>query len=320
MRDLPLDRLLVETDAPYLAPVPYRGKRNEPAFVAATAAAVAALKGLELEQLAASDERQFLPPVRQGERRPLDEGDRPRLRRLDRRAGDRAGIGAAAIPADPRNRRRRVSVLVEIGAVVILIDTSPDLREQLLDAGVARLDAVVMTHAHADHLHGIDDLRSVNRLMRQRHPALCRAPDAGRNRRAASAMSSNRSRSRAGTTSRHWCRTRSRARSRSAASRSCRSCRITASARHWVCGSEDLPIRPTSTELDDNAFAALDGVELWIVDCLRREPHPTHSHLAKTLSWIARVRSAPRRADPHGSEPRLPRAERRIAEGRRARS
>src|SRR5207249_5861591 len=43
------------------------------------------------------------------------------------------------------------------------------------------------------------------------------------------------------------------------------------------------------TELDDDAFAALEGVELWIVDCLRRDPHPTHSHLAKTLSWIARL-------------------------------
>src|ERR1700758_4561431 len=53
VRDLPLDRLLVETDAPYLAPVPFRGKRNEPAFVAATAAAVAALKGLDLRHLAA---------------------------------------------------------------------------------------------------------------------------------------------------------------------------------------------------------------------------------------------------------------------------
>jgi TatD DNase family protein len=52
VHDLPLDRLLVETDAPYLAPVPYRGKRNEPAFVAATAAAVAALKGLEPQHLA----------------------------------------------------------------------------------------------------------------------------------------------------------------------------------------------------------------------------------------------------------------------------
>src|SRR3984957_518467 len=73
-------------------------------------------------------------------------------------------------PADPRNRRRRCSLLVESRSVRLLIDTSPDLREQLLDAGVARLDAVVMTHAHADHLHGIDDLRTVNRLMQKAIP------------------------------------------------------------------------------------------------------------------------------------------------------
>jgi len=48
------------------------------------------------------------------------------------------------------------------------------------------------------------------------------------------------------------------------------------------------------TEFDETAFAAIEGIELWVVDCLRREPHPTHSHLAKTLSWIDRVR--PRRA------------------------
>jgi TatD DNase family protein len=59
VRDLPLDRLLVETDAPYLAPVPYRGKRNEPAFVAATAAAVAALKGLDVDQLAVATRENF---------------------------------------------------------------------------------------------------------------------------------------------------------------------------------------------------------------------------------------------------------------------
>jgi TatD DNase family protein len=59
VRDLPLDRLLVETDAPYLAPVPYRGKRNEPAFVTATAAAVATLKGIEPEALAAVTTENF---------------------------------------------------------------------------------------------------------------------------------------------------------------------------------------------------------------------------------------------------------------------
>src|SRR5207245_7702354 len=59
LRDVPLDRLLVETDAPYLAPVPYRGKRNEPAFVAATAAAVAALKGLDPQNPAAAPRETF---------------------------------------------------------------------------------------------------------------------------------------------------------------------------------------------------------------------------------------------------------------------
>ncbi len=53
-------------------------------------------------------------------------------------------------------------------------------------------------------------------------------------------------------------------------------------------------IRPIVTDLDDNAFTSLHGVELWVVDCLRREPHPTHSHVAKTLAWINRLR--PRRA------------------------
>src|SRR5262249_56541502 len=56
--------------------------------------------------------------------------------------------------------RRRVSVLVEQGDTVILIDTSPDLRLQFLDAGVTRLDAVLYTHEHADHCHGIDELRA----------------------------------------------------------------------------------------------------------------------------------------------------------------
>src|SRR4051812_613917 len=73
-------------------------------------------------------------------------------------------------PADPRNRRRRSSILVESRSSTVLIDTSPDLREQLIEAGISRIDAVIYTHAHADHLHGVDDLRTVNRLMRQAIP------------------------------------------------------------------------------------------------------------------------------------------------------
>ena len=196
-------------------------------------------------------------------------------------------------PTDRRNRRRRVSVLVEIGGVVILIDTSPDLREQLLDAGVRRIDAVVLTHAHADHLHGIDDLRSVNRLMRSAIPLYADARTLGE-------ISS-----RFGYIFKpveepgrfykpklvpHEIVGRFGIRGISV---------LPFVQDHGFSTTLGLRIGGFAystdvTELDDNAFAALEGVELWIVDCLRRKPHPTHSHLAKTLSWIARVR--PRRA------------------------
>ncbi len=64
-------------------------------------------------------------------------------------------------PAEPRNRRRRASILIESATTRILVDTSPDMREQLLDAGVADVDAVIWTHDHADHCHGLDDLRQL---------------------------------------------------------------------------------------------------------------------------------------------------------------
>src|SRR5262249_60373719 len=71
----------------------------------------------------------------------------------------------ACDPSNPRNRRRRTSLLVErrngVGVTRVLVDTSPDLREQLLDAEVDWLDAVLFTPEHADHTHGIDDLRAL---------------------------------------------------------------------------------------------------------------------------------------------------------------
>ena len=69
------------------------------------------------------------------------------------------GIWGTCDPANPRNRRRRPSILVQSDSTTILIDTSPDLRDQLLDHDVKRVDALLFTHAHADHIHGIDDLR-----------------------------------------------------------------------------------------------------------------------------------------------------------------
>jgi phosphoribosyl 1,2-cyclic phosphate phosphodiesterase len=196
-------------------------------------------------------------------------------------------------PTDPRNRRRRVSVLVERASTTILIDTSPDLREQLLDAHVNRLDAVLMTHAHADHLHGIDDLRQIWRLMRRAIPVYADAATLADIRERFGYLIEA-----VGPESNFY-------------KPILTPCEI--GGPFAVCGIPVVPFaqphgyRTTlgyrigamaystdAVELDEAAFAALAGIELWIVDCMRREPHPTHSHLAKSLDWIARI--GPRRA------------------------
>jgi phosphoribosyl 1,2-cyclic phosphate phosphodiesterase len=196
-------------------------------------------------------------------------------------------------PTDPRNRRRRGSLLVEVGAVTILFDMSPDLREQLIDARVGRLDAVVMTHAHADHLHGIDDIRQLNRLMgaaiplwadgetlaeiRRRFPYAL-APPAEPGRFYKPALEPN----------------------EITGPFTIGGVRVAPFVQdHGYSSTLGLRIGPMAystdvTKLDAAAFAALAGIELWIVDCIGRAPHPTHSDLGKTLDWIERVR--PRRS------------------------
>ena len=196
-------------------------------------------------------------------------------------------------PTDRRNRRRRASVLIESRGKTVLIDMSPDLREQLLDAGVARIDAILLTHAHADHLHGIDDLRAINRVMKRAIPLYATAGTLAEiGRRFGYALKPV-------PPGEHFFKP--------------------TLAPHEIAGpfeAAGLPVVPFAqdhgfsttlgfriggfgystdvTELGENAFQALAGIDVWFVDCLRREPHPTHSHLTKTLAWIARV--GPRRA------------------------
>lgn len=191
-------------------------------------------------------------------------------------------------PTDPRNRRRRASLLVEVGQVAILIDTSPDLREQLIDARVRRLDAVVMTHAHADHLHGIDDIRQLNRLMKAAIPLWADAKSLSEIRRRfgyALEPPPEPGRFYKPTLEPHEITGPFMIHGVSVAP---------FVQDHGYSTTLGFRIGPMAystdvTELDDAAFAAVAGVELWIVDCMRRAAHPTHSHLDKTLGWIARV-------------------------------
>lgn len=194
-------------------------------------------------------------------------------------------------PGEPRNRRRRASILVREGDTQVLIDASPDLRQQALDAGIARIDAVLFTHAHADHAHGIDDLRYVAAQAGEPVPIWADAETlAELHRRFGYALVRKPGSLYPPILTAH-----------------------TIEGPFRVGGLEIVPFRqghgPMDTlgfrlggvaystdvaELPEEAFAALAGVDTWIVDCLQREPHPTHSHLAQTLAWIARVR--PRRA------------------------
>lgn len=189
---------------------------------------------------------------------------------------------------DPRNRRRRVSVLVESGESRLLIDTPPDLHGQLVDAEVSRLDAVLYTHGHADHVHGIDDLRSINFHMGQPLDAYGSAQTLaaikGRFAYAFQPMGT-----------RGWAKPSLNP--------------VEVEGPFDAAGMAVLPFPQEhgrsittgyrigdmaySTDvkvLPEEAFAALEGVKLWVVDCLGYREHPTHAHLDLTLEWIARVR------------------------------
>ena len=175
--ELPADRIMVETDAPYLAPGKFRGKRNEPSYVVKSRKCWRKRAGVSLDEISRQTTREFLPAVLQSAALGSS-GMTLTLTILG--CGSSAGVPRPALgwgacdPNNPKNRRRRCSLMVErVGGRrnnADLIDTSPDLREQLIDANVDHIDAVFLTHEHADQTHGIDDLRSVVLHQRRRIP------------------------------------------------------------------------------------------------------------------------------------------------------
>jgi phosphoribosyl 1,2-cyclic phosphate phosphodiesterase len=207
----------------------------------------------------------------------------------------------ACDPNNPKNRRRRTSLLVERrdgdGVTRVLVDTSPDLREQLLDAEVDWLDAVLYTHEHADHTHGVDDLRAL--YIKQRRPI-----DVYLDEHTARSM-----RERFG-----YC---FQSPPGSEYPPIATEHRLVPGQPIVVAGKGGsitaLPLLQAHGDIASIGFrfgilayscdlsgmppesaAALDGLDVWIVDALRYRPHPSHFSLDDALEWIARLK--PRRA------------------------
>jgi len=187
-------------------------------------------------------------------------------------------------PAEPRNRRTRSSILIDSAGEQMLIDCGPDLRQQLLDAGTADLAGVIVTHDHADHCHGIDDLRQVAQHTGRPVPLHARTYTLDRlGKRFAYAFE--------GTPLYPAILER-----RSLDDELLLGKAILRFVDQPHGGISALGIRieeggATAAyavdfhEMTADMASLYKGVDLWICDCLRRTPHPTHAHLDAVLGW-----------------------------------
>ena len=189
-------------------------------------------------------------------------------------------------PAEPKNRRTRVSILVESEAGDrLLVDTATDLRQQLLANAIDRIDAVFWTHDHADHCHGIDELRPLRygragpiagfaagetvRRLRQRFDYVFAGQHGYPSIVALDTL--DRMRMFAGFGVRHCQMPHGPAQS---------------TAYRFDCDGKSICYATDFSEITREMIELFGGADLLVVDCLRRDPHPTHAHLAMSLELI----------------------------------
>ena len=197
-------------------------------------------------------------------------------------------------PTNPRNRRRRCSLLIEqeseAGTTRILIDTSPDMREQLLSAEVGELDAVVYTHSHADHVHGLDDLRMIVFNMKQRLQVWADAPTQKDlfNRFGYAFIQPE------GSTYPPILEMNTIDGPLTISGAGGDITLTPFRAKHGGMDALGFRIRdfaylPDVADLYEDAWDHLNGLDCWVLDALRRSTHPTHINLDTALDWIAKV-------------------------------
>ncbi len=202
---------------------------------------------------------------------------------------DGFGDWGACDPNEPRNRRTRASIVVESEGRRLLVDTSPDMRGQLLACGVPSVDAILYTHAHADHITGLDDVRILNRIAGRPLDAFAKEETLRELAR------------RFDYAFRPW--------QPPGFFRPVLTTRAVAPGD--TLDMAGMPVRlfdqdhafvrtlglriggfAYSTDvvaLDTAALDALAGVHTWLLDCFQRQPHKTHAHLERVLGWVDRV-------------------------------
>ena len=196
-------------------------------------------------------------------------------------------------PNDSRNTRRRVSILVKKNKKTFLVDTSPDLRMQMLDAKVKDVDAVLYTHSHADHVHGIDDLRAFCWQRKDNKPLPIYSDqytiDQITNRfdyafenkygPAVPSLAAN---------------------TISIGNNTIQGVNVEAIKQIHGKGFslgyrfDNVAYSTDVNNLPNESMEQLKDLDLWIVDCVRYEPHYSHSHFDQTISWINKLK--PKRA------------------------
>ncbi len=199
------------------------------------------------------------------------------------------GDWGACDPAEPRNRRTRSSIVIEGGQGRVLVDTGPDLRAQILANAIPRIDAVIFTHAHADHITGLDDVRQLNRITGAPIPAF------------GTARTMAEIGQRFDYAFKPWSPPNFY---RPVLDTTIIAPGDTVHAADLAIQTfeQDHHVMPTlglrvgsfgySTDvvrLDDAAFAALAGIDTWVVGCFQRTPHLTHAHVELVLEWRARL-------------------------------